>query len=422
MSSLDPTSISKPVETIHPDNFPEEAKHPEVAASALKTLVEHSATHPDVTATIHAPMHRLLSSPYVTKLIPGIEQLASQYHVGNFVAIRGTGDQFFESMPIYPRLGMHLLFYGGTQVKVLHNQTVESVLKDLSIHQGKIYDSPESVKNIPSFIETYKIQVDELLEPDITKYKTFNDFFYRRLKPGARPVQNEDDPKNLCSAADCRLTVYPTVDLAKKFWIKGNLFNVPDLLNVKPDSEIAKTFENASLAAFRLAPADYHRFHCPIDGAIGETVDIPGQYYTGESVLSKQQLNFRLIRFPVNPQAVNEPGFDVFTANKRSVLYMTHTSGRPVAFVAIGAMLVGSIVWTAGAQKGATIKRGEELGYFAYGGSTVVVLFPQGMMEYVLVLLPRIMSALMPSVTRFDADLLANSEKPIETLMKVCSA
>ena len=111
MSTLDTTSISKPVETIHPDNFPEEAKHPEVAASALKALVEHSATHPDVAATIHAPMHRLLSSPYVAKLIPGIEQLASEYHVGNFVAMRGTSEQFFESMPIYPRYASYIFVF-----------------------------------------------------------------------------------------------------------------------------------------------------------------------------------------------------------------------------------------------------------------------------------------------------------------------
>lgn len=74
------------------------------------------------------------------------------------------------------------------------------------------------MKNIPSFIETYGIQLDELVEPDVTKYKCFNDFFYRKLKPGARPVQNADDPKGICSAADSRLTVYPTVDLAKQFW------------------------------------------------------------------------------------------------------------------------------------------------------------------------------------------------------------
>lgn len=66
----------------------------------------------------------------------------------------------------------------------------------------------------------------------------------------------------------------------------------------------------------------------------------------------------------MNPQAVNEPGFDVFTANTRSVLYMKDTrTGLPVAFVAIGALLVGSINWTNGGQKGNTIKRGEELGF-----------------------------------------------------------
>ena len=101
----------------------------------------------------------------------------------------------------------------------------------------------------------------------------------------------------------------------------------------------------------------------------------------------------------MNPQAVNEPGFDVFTSNKRCVLHATHTAtGTPIAYVAIGAMLVGSVVFTPG--KGAQVKRGEELGYFAYGGSTVVVLFPTGFVQ-------------------FDQDLVEHSERPVETLMKV---
>ncbi|KAI0073588.1 hypothetical protein K474DRAFT_1649364 [Panus rudis PR-1116 ss-1] len=384
MTSLHSSHVEKkPIETIHPSNLPEESQDPSVAAKALNTLVDHSVQHDDVQKGIHLPMHRLLENSYVQKLVPGLEKIASTYHVGNFVMLRGTKEKFFESMPLYPRLGMHLLFYGGTQIRVLHNQTVESVLKDLSIRQGKVYDSPESVKSIPSFIKTYSIQTDELEEPDISKYKTFNEFFYRKLKPGARPVQNEDDPATICSAADSRLTVYETVTLAKQYWIKGNNFTIPNLLGVSPDSEQAKIFGDGCLASFRLAPADYHRFHSPIDATVGEIVDIPGQYYT------------------VNPQAVNEAGFDVFTENKRSVLYMTHArSGLPIAYVAIGAMLVGSIVWTKGKEKGSSVKRGEELGYFAYGGSTVVVLFPKGLIK-------------------FDDDLLENSKNTIETLVKV---
>ncbi|EJF56197.1 hypothetical protein DICSQDRAFT_93902 [Dichomitus squalens LYAD-421 SS1] len=370
---------SKPIETIRPDSLPE-VQDPNQVADALDKLVDHSEEHADVKQSIHAPFHQLYNIPLIHKLIPGLEKLANEYHVGNFVIVRSTGEKIFESMPIYPRLGMHLMFYGGTQIKLLHNRSVEVVLKDLSLRQGKVYDSPESVKSIPSFVNTYSIGLDELEQPDITKYKCFNDFFYRKLKPGARLVQNADDPLGFCSPADSRVTVYPTVDAAKQFWIKGSKFSIASLLGVEPGSEKARMFEGGSVGIFRLAPQDYHRFHSPIDGVLGDVTDIPGQYYT------------------VNPQAVNEPGFDVFTDNKRSVLYMTHAqSNAPVAFVAIGAMLVGSIAWTAG--KGATVKRVDELGYFAYGGSTVVILFPKG-------------------IIKFDDDLLKNSDVPIETLLK----
>jgi phosphatidylserine decarboxylase len=353
------------------------------AGEALEHVVEQSSSQHDVSHSIHATAHSIGHLPLLKKLVPGLENLANKYHVGNYVVVRGTNEKFFESMPIYARLGMHLLFYGHEQTEILETKRVEHLLRDQSIKEGKHFDSPASAKSIASFVKTYDLKLDELLEPDISKYKTFNEFFYRKLKDGARPVQNADDPAGLCSAADSRLTVYQTIDLAKKFWIKGKHFNIPSLLNVPADSEKALAFNGSSLAIFRLAPADYHRFHSPIDGEVGEVVHIPGQYYT------------------VNPQAVNEPGFDVFTANTRSVLYMKHTqTGLPVAFVAIGALLVGSIAWTNGGQKGNTVKKGEELGYFAYGGSTVVAVLPQG-------------------IVQFDSDLIKNSETPVETLVKV---
>ncbi|KAI0740541.1 phosphatidylserine decarboxylase-domain-containing protein [Earliella scabrosa] len=373
---------TKPIEKIQLDHLPD-AKDPDDIVAALEKLLQMSEEQDDVKNAMHAPMHMLCDIPLVHKLIPGLQELANKYHIGNFVIVRETGERIFESMPIYPRLGMHLLFYHGSQFSLFHTRRVGKILKDLSVRQGRIYDSPESVKSIPSFIETYTISLDDLEEPDITKYKCFNDFFYRKLKPGARPVANESDPTSICSAADCRLAVYPSVSAATEFWIKGNKFSIPSLLGVKRKSEKARMFAGGSVAIFRLAPQDYHRFHSPIDGVVGEIKDIPGQYYT------------------VNPQAVNQTGFDVFTENKRSVLYMTHSqSGAPIAFVAIGAMLVGGIVWTKGGEKGTTVKRGDELGYFAYGGSTIVAIFPRSMMQ-------------------FDDDLLKNSTTPIETLVRV---
>ncbi|KAL0577225.1 hypothetical protein V5O48_004766 [Marasmius crinis-equi] len=394
-------SSNKPVETaIAPESLPD--AEPDHLVKALEKLVENTSKIPeDVGEGIHMHGAMMFKIPGIDKLVPGLEKLAASYHIGNFVVMRDTGMLHFESMPIYARIGMHLIFYGSVQREILQKKTVSTFLKDQSIKQGRIYDSPESVKSIPSFVKTYSIKLDELLEPDITKYGCFNEFFYRKLKPDARPVQNAEDALSICSSADCRLVVFPSPGPAKQFWyvpnpsfprqrehpsplnrIKGSDFTIPNLLNVRSDSEKARQFAGGSVAIFRLAPQDYHRFHCPIDGVVGEIDNTEGQYYT------------------VNPQAINQ-NLDVFTENVRSVLYLTHTStGKQVAIVAIGALLVGSIRWTKGGEKGATVKRGEELGYFAYGGSTIIVVFPEGCVE-------------------FDQDLLENSQKSLETLVKV---
>ncbi|KAH9479481.1 Phosphatidylserine decarboxylase proenzyme 2 [Psilocybe cubensis] len=379
--SLHASNIDKPIDPVTPDTLPD-ASHEDIA-NGLSAIVDHSAEAPNVTHHIHTPIRSLINSHWIKSLIPGIEKLAVDYHCGNYVIVRGSTEPFFETMPLYARLGMHLLFYGKEQIVVLGTHKVDQLLRQQSIKQGQIYDDPKSAASIHSFIETYSIQIDELLEPDITKYKNFNEFFYRKLKPDARPVQNEDDKSVIVSAADCRLTVFTSIDLAKAFWVKGQNFNVPNLLNLPPDSPKAESFQNASIAIFRLAPADYHRFHCPIDCEVGDIENVPGHFYT------------------VNPQAINEPGFDVLTANTRSILYLKHIpTGQLVAYVAVGALLVGSIQWTGGKEKGAVLKRGDELGYFAYGGSTIVIVFPKEIVE-------------------FDEDLVSNSQKPIETLVKV---
>jgi phosphatidylserine decarboxylase len=102
MTSLNPVNIDKPVENIHPDNLPDAQQ--DHMASALTALVDHSARHTDVSQGIHAPMKSIMKIPWIHSLIPGIEKLAAAYHIGNFVAVRGTDETFFESMPLYARL------------------------------------------------------------------------------------------------------------------------------------------------------------------------------------------------------------------------------------------------------------------------------------------------------------------------------
>jgi len=94
-----------------------------------------------------------------------------------------------------------------------------------------------------------------------------------------RPV--DADPKIIASAADCRLTVFQTLDNASKFWIKSREFNIPHLVHETEDGSKFPEFKNgASLAIFRLAPADFHRFSSPVSGTLGAIDHIPGTYYT----------------------------------------------------------------------------------------------------------------------------------------------
>jgi len=178
------------------------------------------------------------------------------------------------------------------------------------------------------------------------------------------------------SPADCRLNVFPTVDQATDVWVKGKNFNLKNLLL---DDKLVTKFTGGAMVICRLAPQDYHRFHCPVSGVVGAMFPIDGTYYT------------------VNPIAVKED-VDVYTENKRVRLLINSPEFGDVCYVAVGATMVGSINFTA--KEKDTLKKGDELGYFAFGGSTVLMFFEKGKIT-------------------FDQDLVVNSIKPIETLVKM---
>lgn len=214
-----------------------------------------------------------------------LDRLFASYHMGNYVAIRGQpGKKIFESMPIYVRVGMHLLFYKSKEQSFLRYKSVEDLLKTVSLRQGKVYDdesNPQAVlEHIQSFVTTYSINLDELLQPDPSQYPNFNSFFFRKLKPGVRPLAEPDNASIISSCADCRLTVFNDVAEATKFWIKGDGFTLNRLIG---DTNLAdRCFPpGSSLAIFRLAPADYHRYHHPVGPAVcGPTKHISGEYFT----------------------------------------------------------------------------------------------------------------------------------------------
>lgn len=315
---------------------------------------------------------------WYTKVISKVSN--GNYRIGAnsaniIVQNRMTGQLQEEKMQVYIRLGIRLLYKGARGR--MEGARARRLLKSLSIKQGAKYDSPESARDILNFIEFHELKVDEILEP-ISSFKTFNEFFYRKLKPSARPIESPDDPRRLVSAADCRLMVFETVSEATKLWIKGREFSIARLLGDVYRDE-AERYVGGPLAIFRLAPQDYHRFHVPVDGRIGEMRDVKGEYYT------------------VNPQAIRS-ALDVYGENVRKIVPIDSPQFGRVMVVCIGAMMVGSIKTTV--EEGQDVKRGQELGYFAFGGSTIVVLFERGAVEW-------------------DEDLVINGRACLETLVRV---
>jgi phosphatidylserine decarboxylase len=179
----------------------------------------------------------------------------------------------------------------------------------------------------------------------------------------------------LCPA-DARTHCFQTIQQSTELWIKGSKFSIESLLGKE---DLAQRFRNGSMAIFRLAPQDYHRFHFPVEGTITYHATIEGTYFT------------------VNPMAVRTT-VDVFTENARTVTILESPQYGQVAYVCIGAMMVGSIVLTS--HLGQTVQRMQEHGYFKFGGSTIILLFEKDRIQ-------------------FDTDLVENSKTCLETLVRV---
>ena len=312
-------------------------------------------------------------SKIITKVSYGGYKLGAN-SANILVQDRLTGQINEERMSIYVRLGIRLL-YKGLKSREMEKKRVRKLLRSMSFKQGRKYDDPASASQITGFINFHQLDMNEVKLPT-EQFKTFNEFFYRELKPGARPCSAPDNPNVIVSPADCRSVVFNRLEDAQRIWVKGREFNVERLLGEAYPQD-AKRYQNGSLGIFRLAPQDYHRFHIPVDGVMGEPKLIDGEYYT------------------VNPMAIRS-ALDVYGENIRVVVPIDSVCHGRVMVICVGAMMVGSTVITR--KKGDHVKRAEELGYFKFGGSTLLLLFEPGMM-------------------RFDEDLVANSSGALETLV-----
>lgn len=207
-----------------------------------------------------------------------------------------------------------------------------------------------SKRAIKPFVQKHAINMDDFERP-VDKYTSFNDFFCRALKPGARSINH--DRNVLVAPADAKLLVFPTISKKMTFFVKKLPFNLETFLR---SASLADEYANASMMIFRLAPYDYHRYHFPVDGTVRNTYRINGLYDS------------------VNPLAYGA-GVQPLLENKRQVIELETEVFGTMLMVPVGAMCVGRIMDSF--ELNVAYDKGDEAGYFAFGGSTLVVLCKQ---------------------------------------------
>lgn len=219
---------------------------------------------------------------------------------------------------------------------------------------GKWADCSCSRKEIATFIDRFDLDPEEFLAP-LESLRTFNDFFHRELKPSARPLAEGEN--TISFPADGRHLFISDLSEAQAVWAKGQKFELAELLG---NPELAARFAKGSALISRLCPTDYHRFHFPLSGIPGAPHLINGPLYS------------------VNPIALSQ-SLSYLWENKRRITVVRNSPAGDYLFLEIGATNVGSIVDTAGPEE--PIQRGDEKGYFRFGGSMVMMIFEEGRVE-----------------------------------------
>lgn len=233
---------------------------------------------------------------------------------------------------------------------------LESIIKKrmCSSLYGWYLDRKVSKKKVNPFIHKFNIDIS-IAEKGAMDFSSFNDFFHRKLKPNARKI--DTDSHSLISCGDGRLFAYENINLESLVQVKGFTYSLRELIK---DDQVAEKYNNGTCLILRLCPTDYHRFHFIDSGICEGTRKIKGAYYS------------------VNPVALQKVE-KLFCENKRewSTFHSDHFSD--ILYVEVGATFVGSIIQTYTPKQ--RVNRGDEKGYFKFGGSTVILFFESGKVQ-----------------------------------------
>lgn len=212
-------------------------------------------------------------------------------------------------------------------------------------------DRPASRAKVAPFIREFGVDVGEFADPP-ESFRTFNEFFYRQLKPGARLIAG--DARTAVFPADGRHLGFPDVSRMEGIFVKGEVFSLGELLR---DTELAVRFQRGAMVLSRLCPVDYHRFHFPVGGLATEPRVINGWLYSVSPIALRRNIR-------------------IFTENKRALTRIESPEFGTVLMLEVGATNVGSFEYTF--PPNTRVAKGGEKGYFKFGGSSTITLFEPG--------------------------------------------
>lgn len=244
---------------------------------------------------------------------------------------------------------------GSTYVKWTYTSSVGMRLLELIVKKklfSKLYgffcDTKMSKKKISSFITDFGIDIS-ICEKKLDEFESFNDFFTRKFTSEARYIDGSSS--SLTSFGDGKLVAYDSIDLNKLVQIKGYTYSFNKIID---QPSIVSKFSEGTCLILRLAPTDYHRFHFIDNGICEESKKIKGDYYS------------------VNPIALKAVP-ELFCKNRREWSIFHSDNFGDVLCIEVGATFVGSIIQTYAPEK--RVKKGDEKGYFKFGGSTTILFF-----------------------------------------------
>ncbi|MBN8459949.1 MAG: phosphatidylserine decarboxylase [Verrucomicrobia bacterium] len=216
---------------------------------------------------------------------------------------------------------------------------------------GYRMNQPDSRAKIAPFIARYGLDPSEFADPP-ESFATFNAFFYRKLKPAARPIDPGEN--TLVFPADGRHLGFARAEEIRGVFVKGQRFDLAALLG---DAGLAARYAGGALVLSRLCPVDYHRFHFPAAGIPGPVTETGGPLFSVSPIALRRNLAY-------------------LWTNKRTLTRLETPNIGTVLLLEIGATCVGSIIQTH--PTGQPVAKGAEKGYFAFGGSSTLTLFEPG--------------------------------------------